>query len=59
MQARNQYLDYLIDPSFQEINKPFVLTFWVSANRLARSRYYLPTIKTKGYNVMIDGCLLD
>ena len=27
VQAQNQYLDYLIDPSFQEVNKLSVLSF--------------------------------
>ena len=26
-QTRNQYIDYLIDPSFQGVNKLFVLSF--------------------------------
>ena len=26
-QAQNNYLDYLIDPSFQEVNRIFVLSF--------------------------------
>ena len=27
MQVRNQYLDYLIDPSFRGVNRLFVLSF--------------------------------
>ena len=53
--APNQYLDYLIDPSFQGVNRLFVLTFNALDNRIGHSRYYLPTAKVEDYNVMIDG----
>ena len=53
--ALNQYLDYLIDPSFQGVNRLFVLTFNALDNRIGHSRYYLPTAKVEDYNVMIDG----
>ena len=55
MQSPNRYLDYLIDPSFRRVNRLFVLTFDVNANRLGHLRYYLPTMNIKDYNVMIDG----
>ena len=55
-QRRLQYLDYLIDPrSFQGVYRVFISTFDTNANRLVHSRYYLPSIKIEGYNVMIDG----
>ena len=47
IQAPNRYLDYLTNPSFQGVNRLFVLTFDVNANRLAHSRYYLATLKLK------------
>ena len=53
--APNQNLDYLIDPSFQGINRRFVLTFNANHNRTRHSRYYLRTAKVEDYNVMIDG----
>ena len=43
----NQYLDYLIDPSFQGVNRLFFV--------LSYKRYFLPTAEIKDYNVMIDG----
>ena len=52
--APNQYLDDLIDPSFQGINRLFVLGFNVNDSRKGKSRYYLPTAKEE-YHVMIDG----
>ena len=50
-QASNRYLDYLIDPSFQGVNRLFVLAFFINAKRLAYARYYLPTIKIE--NIML------
>ena len=50
----NWYLDYLTDPIFQRVNKLFVLTFDVNANRFGHSRYFLLTIKIEDCNVLID-----
>ena len=33
IQTQNQYLDYLIDPSFQEVNRLFLLSFKNSVNQ--------------------------
>ena len=51
----NQYLDYLIDPSFQGVNRLFVLPSENEAQRTSEKRYYIPTRQIKNYNVMIDG----
>ena len=51
----NQYLDYLIDPSFQGVNRLFVLSFEVKAQRTIYKRYYLLIVEIKNYNVMTDG----
>ena len=53
--ASNQYFDILIEPSFQGVNRVFVLTFNASNSRIGHSRYFLPTGKIKDYHVMIDG----
>ena len=53
--ASNPYLDYLIDPSFQEVNRFFVLSFENSTDRTVHTKYYLPTAEMKNYNVMIGG----
>ena len=50
----NQYLDFLIDTSFQGVNRLFVLSFEDEAQRTSYKRYYLPIIKIKKY-VLIDG----
>ena len=51
----NRHLDFLIDPSFQGVNRLFVLPFNVNDSRIGHSKYYLPTAKVEDYNVMIDG----
>ena len=51
----NTYLNYLIDPSFQGVNRYFVLSFESTTDRTVHTKHYLPTVKIKDYNVMIDG----
>ena len=51
----NRYLNYLIDPSFEGVNRLFVLSFEDDAHRRSYKRYFLPTVEIKDYNVMIDG----
>ena len=53
-ERQNQYLDYLIDPSFQGITRLFVLVFQNEAQRISHRRYYFPTVEIKNYNVMIN-----
>ena len=52
--ARNVNLNHLIDPSFQGINRLFVLAFEDDAQRTSNKRYYIPNVEIKDYNVMID-----
>ena len=53
--VRNRYLNYLINPSSQEVNRLFILSFENGDQRKSHSAYYLPNIEIKNYNVMIDG----
>ena len=53
IQTRNQYLNHLIDPSFQGVNNLFVLSFENDAHQRSYKRYFLPTVKIKDYNVVI------
>ena len=53
--AQNRYLNYLINPSFQGVNRLFVLFFENENDGTSHSTYYLPKEKIKDYNVMIDG----
>ena len=53
--AKNPNLNYLIDPSFQGVNRLFVLAFRNDAQRKVHSGYYLLNVEIKNYNVMING----
>ena len=53
--AQNPNLNYLIEPSFQGVNRLFVLAFEKDAQRKVHSGYYLPNVEIKNYNVMING----
>ena len=45
--AQNRYLNYLINPSFQGVNRIFVLSFENENNRILHSTYYLPKVGIK------------
>ena len=56
--AWNENLNHLIEPSFQGINRLFVLAFehdndndWRTSNK----RYYIPNVEIKDYNKITDG----
>ena len=50
-EKQNQYSDYLIDQSFQGVNRLFVLSFEDSPHRASYSRYFLVTVEIKDCNV--------
>ena len=53
--AQNPNLNYLVEPSFQGVNRLLVLAFENDAQRTVHSGYYLPNVEIKNYNVMING----
>ena len=53
--AQNPNLNHLAEPSFQGVNRLFVLAFESDDNRTAHDSYYLPTVEIKDYNIMING----
>ena len=53
--AQNRYLNYLINPSFQGVNRLFALSFENENDRTSHLTAYLPKVEIKDYNVMIDG----
>ena len=53
--AQDPNLNHLFGPSFQGVNKLFVLAFGNDAQRTSNKRYYLPNVEIKDYNVLIDG----
>ena len=54
MQAQNQHLDHLIGPSFQAVNRIFVLSFEDNSHRTSYNQYFLPIVEIKDYHIMID-----
>ena len=58
IQPQNNYLNYLIDPAFTNVNGLFVLSFSRNNNtdnRDSFSDYYVPNVEIKDFNVLIDG----
>ena len=54
-EAINNNLNILIDPTFTNVNRLFVLTYGqVSNDRQSFSPFYLPNVMVKDYNVIID-----
>ena len=53
--AQNPILNHLIEPSFQGVNRFFVLAFENDTQRTSSKGYYLPSVEIKNYNVMING----
>ena len=45
----------MVEPSFQGVNRLFVLAFENYTQRTSHSGYYLPNVEIKNYNVMING----
>ena len=53
--AQNPNLNHLVEPSFQGVNRLFVLAFENEDHRSSTRRYNLPTVEVKDYNIMING----
>ena len=54
-ETENSYLDFLINSIFQGVNRFYVLSFENKGDRTVHTKYYLPTVEIKDYNVMMDG----
>ena len=52
---QNRNLNYLIEPSFQRVNKLFILAFENDTQRTSHFGYYLPNVEIKNYNIVING----
>ena len=52
--AQKPTLNHLIEPSFQGVNRLFVLAFENDDDRTSDEQYYLPTVEIKDYNIMIN-----
>ena len=53
--AQNPNLNHLVEPSFQGVNRLFVLAFENDDDRTSDDQYYLPTVEIKDYNIVING----
>ena len=53
--AQNPNLNQLVEPSFQGVNRLFVLTYENDIQRTSAKGYYLPNVEIKDYNIMING----
>ena len=54
-QIKNNNFNYLIDPTFTKVNRLFVLSFENENDRTSFSKYYVPNVQIKDFNVLIDG----
>ena len=58
IEKKNNNLNYLMDPTFTNVNRLFVLSFARNNNtdsRYSYSNYYEPKAQMKDFNVLIDG----
>ena len=56
-QTKNNNFDYLIDPTFTNINRLFVLSFKNTNSDPTRNsfdKYYMPLAEIKDFNALID-----
>ena len=53
--AQNPILNNFIEPSFQGVNRLFVLAFENDTQRTSAQGCYLPNVEIKDYNIMING----
>ena len=54
-QTATNNLNFLFDPTLNNVNRLFVLAFQNEEDRRSFSKYYTPTVEIKDYNVIIDG----
>ena len=50
----NNNLNILIDPTFTNVNRLFVLAYRTADDRQSFSQFYLPNVMVKDYNAIID-----
>ena len=50
-QTKTSHFNHLIDPTFTKVNRLFVLSFENEEDRTSFSRYYVPKVEIKDFNV--------
>ena len=53
--TQNPNLNHLVEPSFQGVNRLFVLAFENDTHKKSHYGYYFPNVEIKDYNIMING----
>ena len=53
-EAINNNLNILIDPTFTNVNRLFVLAYQTADDRQSFSQFYLPRVMVKDFNFIID-----
>ena len=53
-QLATNNLNFLIDPTFNNVNRLFVLAFPIEEDRFSFSKYYTPTAEIKDYIILIN-----
>ena len=54
-QTINNNLNYLIDPTFTNVYRLFVLSYENETVRTSFKKYYVPKVEVKDFKVLIDG----
>ena len=54
LKTQSPYSDYLINLSFQEVNRLFISLFENNEDTAAHTEYFPPKVQIKDYNVIID-----
>ena len=56
-QPKSDNLDYLIDPTFRNVNRLFIFSFkngHGDPTRYSLDEYYMPLVEIKNFNALID-----
>ena len=53
--VQNSNLNHFVKPSFQGVNRRFLLAFENDDQRISTNGYYLPNIEIENYDIMING----
>ena len=54
-QTKTNHLNHLIDPTFIKVYRLFVLSFENEEDKTSFSKYFVPKVEIKEFNVLIDG----
>ena len=53
-QTKSNNLNYLIDPTFTNVNRLYVLSYENEEDRTSSSKYFVSKVEIKEFNVLID-----